>query len=491
MQTVEVWGGLCNIQAQIQGVDPLCHGANNGTATVVPTGGAEPYTYNWTSGSTQQTATGLAAGNYGVTLTDANGCDFASSVTLAEPAALTLGVVDVVNTVCANSADGQISVLAAGGTGTTNITWSNGQQGENATGLPVGEHFATVTDANGCTAVTSATVIAIDNIPPVVNSSINTLALGPSGSIELNVQNLGISATDNCKLETVQIVPDEFDCFDLGEQQVTVTATDASGNSTTKNLTITFLDTETPVLQCPASVTRCAGDILVEYSAPVAVDNCLILGGTFTLVTGLPSGAPFPQGVTVNTYDYTDMSGNTGTCSFNVEILSPLTVSVDNVTHDVGSQNTGSIDVTVAGSQPGYTYEWMQNGVTIATTEDLANVGMGFYTLVTTDAAGCKTEIGPIEVSNLSDTKNPEWADQVAIYPNPTSGRVFVVLSDELSNKAIDLVVYDARGRLMLEQHGARQKRLELDLSDLASGLYSILIRMEGGVAVKKIAVNR
>jgi hypothetical protein len=64
-------------------------------------------------------------------------------------------------------------------------------------------------------------------------------------------------------------------------------------------------------------------------------------------------------------------------------------------------------------------------------------------------------------------------------------------LSDELSKKAVDLVVYDAQGRLMLEQHGTQQKRLELDLSDLASGLYSILIRMEGGVAVKKIAVNR
>lgn len=491
VQTVEVWGGLCNIQAQIQGVDPLCHGATNGTATIMPTGGAEPYSYNWTSGSNQQTATGLAAGTYGVTLTDANGCDFASSVTLAEPAALTLEVVNVVNTVCANSADGQVSVLVEGGTGTTNVSWSNGQQGEHATGLPAGEHFATVTDANGCTAVTSATVIAIDLVPPVLNSSINTLALGPSGSIELNIQNLGISASDNCKLEAVEIVPDEFDCFDLGEQQVTVTAYDASGNSTTKNLTINFVDTEIPVLQCPASITRCAGDILVEYSAPVAVDNCLILGGTFTLVTGLPSGAPFPQGLTTNTYDYTDMSGNTGTCSFQVEILSPLTVSVDNVMHDAGSQNIGAIYVTPGGSQPGYTYEWFQNGVSIATTEDLVNIGMGLYTLVVTDAAGCKTEIGPIEVSNLSDTKNPEWADQVAIYPNPTSGRVFVVLSDELSKKAVDLVVYDAQGRLMLEQHGTQQKRLELDLSDLASGLYSILIRMEGGVAVKKIAVNR
>ncbi|MCE7924292.1 MAG: T9SS C-terminal target domain-containing protein, partial [Haliscomenobacteraceae bacterium CHB4] len=491
VQTVEVWGGDCFLLADFQTVDPLCNGLANGQATVLPNGGAAPYSYLWSSGSTEQTATDLAAGTYGVTVTDANGCPFFGIVSLEEPPALTLAVGNVVHNVCAGASEGAATVIAAGGTGAIGIGWSNGQTGPTASNLAAGTYTSTATDANGCTVTTSVTIQAVDQEPPLIQAGNVTVPLGPSGEVELSLQNLGASVSDNCDLAGVQLVPSVFDCFDLGEQQVTISAQDASGNNSTQTIVVTFVDTQAPVLECPANINRCHGNNIVEYPAPVALDNCLILGGTFELTAGLPSGSPFPQGATTNTYTYADVSGNTGSCSFQVTVLSPLDIQLDALVHDVNNQNIGSIQVTVGGSMPDYTYEWTLDGAVVATTEDISGIGMGLYTLWVTDAAGCKKEAGPFEVTSLVGTDDQGRLDYIAVYPNPSSGRVFAVLPDNLAGLEADFVVFDGTGRRVLEHRSIREKRVELDLSHLADGLYSILIRVEQGQTLRKIVINR
>lgn len=491
VQTVEVTDGGCNVSATFQTVDPLCHGSADGQATAIPLGGSAPFTYLWTSGSTEQTATGLAAGDHGVTLTDANGCPFSTTVSLSDPALLILIVDNTTDAVCPNSSEGSATVLASGGTGTNAIEWSNGQSGPTATGLSAGTYIATATDANGCTATATATIQALDLEPPLIIAAAVIIPLGPSGAMELTLQNLGATVIDNCGLAAVQITPDEFDCFDLGEQQVLIAAQDNSGNNSTQTITVTFVDTQVPVLECPANIVRCHGNNIVEYPAPVAIDNCLILGGTFDLTEGLPSGSPFPQGTTKNAYTYTDVSGNTGDCFFQVTILSPLTVNLDAIIHDVDNQHIGGIQVTVGGSMPGYTYEWLQNGQVVGTTEDLSGIGMGVYTLLVTDDVGCKTEAGPYEVTSLVAVNDPDWADLIAIYPNPSSGKVFAVLPDELVGSEVSITVFDGTGRKVLELQSSMKKQVALDLEGFADGLYSVLLRIEQGQTLRKIVVSR
>src|SRR5205814_7026682 len=68
-----------------------CNGGNDGSVTVTPGGGTIPYTYNWSSSplQTTSTATGLTAGTYTVTVTDAHSCTAISSATITQPTMLT------------------------------------------------------------------------------------------------------------------------------------------------------------------------------------------------------------------------------------------------------------------------------------------------------------------------------------------------------------------------------------------------------------------
>ena len=93
----------------------LCHGDATGTATVNASGGTTPYSYNWSlGGATSTTLSGLAAGNYSVTTTDARGCTTVSSVNVTEPAAVSSSV-STVSATCGSS-NGSATVIPSGGT---------------------------------------------------------------------------------------------------------------------------------------------------------------------------------------------------------------------------------------------------------------------------------------------------------------------------------------------------------------------------------------
>ncbi len=490
-QTVEVTDGGCSLVASIGATNPSCNGLSNGTATATTTGGAMPLTYAWSSGATSQTAENLVAGTYEVVITDANDCAFTATVTLTEPPVLTLVPVAQTNIDCPSNPAGSATVEAGGGTGMIDIEWSDGQQGPTATALIAGAYTATATDENGCTSALEITIEADDQEAPVLQANPAILPVGPAGVVTLTPQNLGLVVTDNCEVDEVIFSPENFNCLQLGVQQVSATATDVSGNSSSINFEVTVVDQEAPKVVCPANIRRCFGDDNVEYTAPVATDNCLMLGGNFDLIEGLPSGVQFPLGTTTTTYTFTDVSGNVGSCSFQVTILSPLEVELNTIMHDVGGQHTGSIQVTVSGSEPGYTYAWQQNGETIAATEDLIGVGAGVYTLIVTDANGCSRTAGPFEVSELVSTGGADWSHLIALYPNPTAGKVFAVLPDALQDSDLHFSVFDATGRKVQDQHYSGQKQVLLDWTAFADGLYTVLIRAEKGQAVYRVVLDK
>jgi hypothetical protein len=135
-----------------------CFGGSDGSATASASGGATPYTYNWSNGATGATASGLSAGAYTVTVTDANNNTASDNVTITQPTAVSV-TASSTNASCPGATDGTASASASGGTPGYTYSWSNGATGSNISGLGAGTYTVIATDANGCTANASVTII--------------------------------------------------------------------------------------------------------------------------------------------------------------------------------------------------------------------------------------------------------------------------------------------------------------------------------------------
>ncbi|MFJ7541790.1 MBG domain-containing protein, partial [Pedobacter suwonensis] len=136
-----------------------CNGASNGSASVTASGGAGGYTYSWSpSGGTAATATGLSAGTYTCTITDANNCQIIKTFTITQPTAIT-ATTSQTNVACNGASNGSASVTASGGAGSYTYSWSpSGGTAATATGLSAGTYTCTITDANNCQIIKTFTI---------------------------------------------------------------------------------------------------------------------------------------------------------------------------------------------------------------------------------------------------------------------------------------------------------------------------------------------
>lgn len=142
----------------------LCFGGSNGSATATPAGGAAPYTYIWyPSAQTGATATGLVAGSYTVTVTDANSASGNTVVTITQPTAINV-TTNGTATIC-SGASTFISSSATGGTGAYTYLWSNSNTTPSMTVSPTvtTSFMITVADANGCSMNASVLVTVSPN----------------------------------------------------------------------------------------------------------------------------------------------------------------------------------------------------------------------------------------------------------------------------------------------------------------------------------------
>ena len=162
-----VYGGILNSTSAA--VNPLCNGQCSGTATTTPWGGNSPYIYLWSTvpAQTTQTATGLCAGIYTVTVTDASNNTVTATATVSEPAALSAAI-NAVNVLCNGGNNGSATVIPAGGTPGYTYSWNPiGGTGPTANGLSAGSYLVTVTDSNGCIDTASVNIIE----PPAIQAS--------------------------------------------------------------------------------------------------------------------------------------------------------------------------------------------------------------------------------------------------------------------------------------------------------------------------------
>ncbi|MDX2249613.1 MAG: T9SS type A sorting domain-containing protein [Bacteroidia bacterium] len=125
-----------------------CFGGSDGAISINVSGGSPAYSFAWSNGSTNEDLTGIPAGTYTVTITDASGCNATYSTTITEPA-------EIIATAVARDVfianDGEIDLTVNGGTSPYSFLWDNGAgTGEDPDSLAAGTYTVVITDAKGC-----------------------------------------------------------------------------------------------------------------------------------------------------------------------------------------------------------------------------------------------------------------------------------------------------------------------------------------------------
>jgi PKD repeat protein len=260
--------------------DPTCNGSSDGSIGMTVGGGALPFTYSWSNGETTEDISGLLAGPYELTATDANGCIAIQSVTLADPTPMSVSF-NITQANCGN-ADGIVAATVAGGTSPFIYSWSTGGSNTTEAGVPAGIHSLTVTDANLCTVTASYAMSELNGPDVSLNSVTNTTCGFATGAIDISVT--GGTGTNFSYAWSNTATTEDITGLSAGNYEVTVT-----------------------------DQANCSGILVVNIPAvqPNQQELCLVTVDTLTNTNKVVWTKPTPQGglESYNIYRETSAAG--------------------------------------------------------------------------------------------------------------------------------------------------------------------------------------
>jgi large repetitive protein len=377
-------------------VNVACFGGATGSIDLTVTGGTPSYTYLWSNAATTQDITGLTAGTYTVTVTDANLCTTTHSVTITQPAAaLSASVTAQTNVLCYGQSTGSLTVTASGGTSPYQYSINGGttwQSGGTFSALAAGTYTITVTDANNCTTTTSATITQPSApLSATVTAQTNVLCFGQStGSLTVTASGGTSPYQYSINGGTTWQSGGTFSALAAGTY--TINVKDANNCVTTTSTTITQ-----PSAPLSASVT--AQTNVLCYGQSTGSLTVTASGGTSPYQYSINGGTTWQSGGTFSalaagTYTINVKDANNCVTTTSITITqpsAPLSASVTAQTNVLCyGQSTGSLTVTASGGTSPYQYS-INGGTTWQSGGTFSALAAGTYTITVKDASNCTT----------------------------------------------------------------------------------------------------
>ncbi|MBI2966367.1 MAG: gliding motility-associated C-terminal domain-containing protein [Bacteroidetes bacterium] len=430
---------------------PSCYGLSDASASITASGGAPPYTFDWSNGQSGSTVTGLDAGIYYVTVTDNNSCSDTDTITVYTPALLTASIFK--QDADCDTADGVAVVTVTGGTSPLTVLWSNGSTSGSIVNLGAGVYSVTVTDTNGCvdsvTTVINETQSAglyIDSLQNVTCSSINdgSVTVSASGtpppytfqwstgqsvsgitqatmdSLQAGVYNLSVSDSNGCTAVLLITItqPSVLNVTTSSTGQTCLVYGTATATATGGTQPYSYLwsngDTSSGIQNQASSIysiTVTDANKCIETSSVVIamMDSVIVsINGTPEIcgeqtVQLLASASP-PADYLWNTGDTTSFIVDSpavttfysviaavGICSdtadYLVTVFPAVNVILGNDTSIIIGQ-TISLQSSLSGGTPSYSYLWLPESGNSPSVEVTPSVST-YYSVTVTDANGC------------------------------------------------------------------------------------------------------
>ncbi len=360
--------------------NPTCYGYNNGNLTLAVSGGTSPYSYIWSNppGASGPSTTGMGAGNYSITVSDAYGCSSTVAANLTEPQEVTILLTVNQHVSCYGYNNGMATAIASGGNGGFSYVWSDSPPTQQAVNshLAAGNWQVTAIDIAGCQAVASIEIVQPEVLSLVVNSE--PLICGQSqGSVSTTVSGgtppYQYLWSNGSPMPSVQpIAPGSY----------SITLTDANSCSIIDTVLVGMSGVSTVTLS-QLSPILCHGDANAVISG--SMDGGMSpfsyqwsTGATQSTLVNMPAGT---YGLTVN-----DAWGCSGTQSITVTQPEPLILSLIGQHVSCYGYSDGRIQAQVEGGTGNYSYSWSSG----ATTANLQNLQAGSYFVVVSDANSCQ-----------------------------------------------------------------------------------------------------
>jgi hypothetical protein len=359
--------------------EPSCHGLSDGTITFSPAmAGSQLYSIdNGTTFQANNVFTGLEAGPYVLVFDDGTNISPAITVSMGEPDELQVHLSQTTIS-CHGDDDGKLNTAVVGGVPAYSYAWSSGSlTNDYLYNLAANIYSVTVTDANGCTATDSETLIDPDQISITTvnitnntdcagNGEIEIIATGGTGNLSYSIN--GTNGNYSNTFTFTDLFGDTYDVAVKDQHGCIVSQPEIVGGAAQLVIDVT-----------PVTPMLCSGDNNGAIDISVS-------GGepTYTYLWNTAATTQDISGLTPGTYTVTVTDDNSCTATESILINSTFTSPTANAGTDVAICAGQSTTLTATPS--GVTYLWNNSQTTASITVSTS----GTYTVTVTEANGCK-----------------------------------------------------------------------------------------------------